>query len=95
MTADFEWDPNKAEENIRRHAVSFEEASSVFEDSLAFTIDDVEHSTQEKRFYTVGLSSLHRTLVVAHAERGENIRIISARLATRRERNSYEEGESE
>jgi uncharacterized DUF497 family protein len=94
MAADFEWDPSKAQENIGRHAVSFEEASSIFEDPFAFTIDDVEHSTDEKRFYTVGVSSLHRTLVVAHAERGENIRIISARLATRRERKSYEEGES-
>ncbi|MEK6286678.1 MAG: BrnT family toxin [Acidobacteriota bacterium] len=93
MAADFEWDPNKALENIRRHAVSFEEASSVFEDSLAFTIDDLEHSTEEKRFYTVGVSCLYRTLVVAHAERGQNIRIISARLATRQERKSYEEGE--
>lgn len=94
MAADFEWDLNKAKENIRRHAVSFEEAASVYRDALAFTIDDVEHSTQERRFYTIGMSSMYRTLVVAHAERGENIRIISARLATRRERKSYEEGES-
>lgn len=86
MAADFEWDPGKAQENIRRHAVSFVEASSVFEDPFAFTIHDVEHSRQEKRFYTIGVSGLFRTLVVAHAERGENIRIISARLATRRER---------
>lgn len=95
MAADFEWDSSKAQENIRRHAVSFEEGSSIFEDPLALTIDDVEHSTDEKRFYTVGVSSLRRTLVVAPAERGENIRIISARLATRRERKSYEEGETE
>lgn len=95
MAADFEWDPSKAQENIRRHAVSFEEASSIFEDPFAFTIDDAEHSTDEKRFYTVGVSSLHRTLVVAHAQRDENIRIISARPATRRERKSYEEGEDQ
>ena len=62
MAADFEWDPSKAQENIGRHAVPFEEASSIFEDPFAFTIDDVEHSTDEKRFYTVGVSSLHRTL---------------------------------
>jgi hypothetical protein len=87
-----EWDPRKARENLRKHGVSFEEASSVFFDSLAATGDDPDHSADERRFVTFGVSSLGRVLVVAHAERGDAIRIISARRTTRAERNLYEEG---
>ena len=88
----FEWDPAKAAENLRKHAVSFEEASSVFYDSLAATGADPDHSEYEERLVTFGMSSAGRLLVVSHAQRGEAIRIISARLATRSERHIYEEG---
>jgi uncharacterized protein len=88
----FEWDSAKAGKNLRKHQVSFEEASSVFYDPLALTGDDPDHSKGEERLITFGLSTAGRLLVVAHAERGEAIRIISARLATRHERQIYEEG---
>jgi uncharacterized DUF497 family protein len=87
-----EWDARKARENLRKHGVSFEEASSVFFDSLSATGDDPDHSADEGRFVTFGVSSLGRLLVVAHVERGDAIRIISARRTTRAERNLYEEG---
>jgi hypothetical protein len=87
-----EWDARKARENLRKHGVSFEEASSVFFDSLSATGDDPDHSADERHFVTFGVSSLGRLLVVAHAERGDAIRIISARRTTRAERNLYEEG---
>jgi hypothetical protein len=87
-----EWDARKARENLRKHGVSFEEASSVFFDSLSATGDDPDHSADERRFVTFGVSSLGRLLVVAHAERGDAIRLISARRTTRAERNLYEEG---
>jgi hypothetical protein len=87
-----EWDARKARENLRKHGVSFQEASSVFFDSLSATGDDPDHSADERRFVTFGVSSLGRLLVVAHAERGDAIRIISARRTTRAERNLYEEG---
>lgn len=88
----FEWHAQKAAENLRKHAVSFEEASSVFFDPLSATGDDPDHSVGERRFVTFGLSSAGRLLVVAHAERGDAIRIISGREATRAERKLYEEG---
>jgi uncharacterized protein len=86
-----EWDPRKARENLRKHRVSFEEASSVVFDPLSATGDDPDHSVDEKRLVTFGVSSSGRLLVVAHAEREDTIRIISARLATRAERKLYEE----
>lgn len=86
-----EWDGEKAKQNARKHRVSFEEAATVFSDPLSLTIDDPLHSNGEVRFVTVGRSSRERLLVVAHTERGDTIRIISARMATRSERNSYEE----
>ena len=86
-----EWDGEKARQNARKHRVSFEEVATVFSDPLSLTIDDPLHSIREVRFVTVGLSSRGRLLVVAHTERGDTIRIISARRATRSERNSYEE----
>ncbi len=88
----FEWDTAKARQNVRKHGVSFEEASTVFADPLALTIDDPLHSDEEDRFITLGESQRRRLLVVVFTDRGERIRIISARVATRRERKDYEEG---
>lgn len=86
----FEWDREKAKRNLRKHRVSFEEAATVFYDPLSATFDDPEHSIDEQRFITVGYSSRGRLLVVSHTERGEALRIISARLATARERKRHE-----
>lgn len=86
------WDPVKARANLRKHGVTFEEGASVFRDALSVTISDPLHSTEEDRFVTIGRSDRNRTLVVVHSEVGDTIRIISARLATRRERREYEEG---
>lgn len=88
----FEWDSKKAASNLRRHKVSFEEAATALEDELSLTGDDPDHSLEEVRLITFGVSSAGRLLAVSHTERGERIRIISARLATRAERNLYEEG---
>jgi len=87
----FEWDPAKARRNRRKHRVSFQEAATVFGDPLAMTFLDPDHSASEQRFITVGVSSTNRILIVAHADRGENVRIISARRATQTERKYYEE----
>ena len=87
---DFEWDREKAQQNLRKHGVSFEEAVTVFYDSLATSFPDPAHSAGEFRFITFGYSARDRLLVVAHAERGETVRIISARVATARERRRYE-----
>lgn len=91
MSFIFEWNDTKAEQNLTKHGVSFDEACSVFGDPLAITIDDPLHSEKEDRFITLGHSRRGRLLVVVFVERGDNIRIISARLATRRERKNYEE----
>ena len=91
MLVNFEWDPAKAQTNRRKHRVAFEEAATVYGDALALTYPDPDHSISEQRFITVGMSSAKRVLIVAHAERGESIRIISARKATQRERKQYEE----
>jgi uncharacterized DUF497 family protein len=88
----FEWDKNKARENVRKHGVSFEEASTVFADPLARTIYDPLHSDEEDRFVQLGESQRRRLLVVVFTDRGDRIRIISARVATRHERKDYEEG---
>jgi len=88
----FEWDSRKARVNARKHGVSFEEAATVFGDPLSVTIADPLHSPREDRFVTVGESVRRRLLVLVHADRGDTIRIISARRATRRERENYEEG---
>ena len=89
---EFDWDPNKAASNLRRHNVSFGEAATVFSDPLSTTVPDPDHSLDEDRFITVGLSHRGRLLMVAHTERGDRIRIISARELTRTERAQYEEG---
>ena len=88
----FEWHSAKAAKNLRKHGVSFEEASSVFYDPLAVTGADPDHSEAEERLITFGMSSAGRLLVVSHTERGEAIRIINARIATQTERRIYEEG---
>lgn len=92
MGLTFEWDQQKAQENLGRHAVSFEESSTIFGDLMSLTIEDPAHSIDEDRFVTIGLSFLGRLLVVVHTVRGDNIRIISARYATPRERREYGEG---
>lgn len=86
----FEWDARKAAQNLVKHGVPFDEASTVFGDPLAGTILDPRHSSDELRFVTIGLSARERLIVVAHAERNDRIRIISARRATRREKRKYE-----
>ncbi|MCI0626933.1 MAG: BrnT family toxin [Acidobacteria bacterium] len=86
----FEWDREKARRNLRKHRVSFDEAVTVFYDPLSATFDDPEHSSDERRFITVGYSSRARLIVVSHTERGEALHIISARLATPRERKRHE-----
>ena len=88
----FEWDDRKAKRNIKKHGVSFEEASTVFADPLAVTIHDPLHSDEEDRYVTLGQSQRRRLLVVVFTDRDDRIRIISARVATRRERRDYEEG---
>ena len=88
---EFEWDPEKAAANIRRRRVSFNEAATVLEDPLSTTFPNEAHSEDEMRFVTVGVSQRGRLLVVAHTERNDTIRIISARRATRRERAFYEQ----
>jgi uncharacterized DUF497 family protein len=90
----FSWDPKKAAANLKKHGVSFEEASTVFHDTLSITGSDPDHSGQEQRFVTFGNSSQDRLLVVAHTDEGDTIRMISARLVTRQERSIYEEEES-
>ena len=89
----FEWDPHKADSNQKKHGVSFQEAASVLGDALSITYPDPDHSVKEHRFITVGMSRSGRVLIVAHTDRGNNVRIISARKTTRQERRYYEEGE--
>lgn len=88
----FEWNLKKATANLRKHDVSFEEASTVFEDDLSLTGEDPDHSVGENRLVTFGLSNKGRLLVVSHTDRQDRIRIISARPATRSERKLYELG---
>lgn len=88
----FEWDPRKAAENLAKHGVSFEEAATVFRDALSATGSDPDHSVEEERFITFGMSASGRLLAVAHTDRDDTIRIISARPVTSGERKIYEEG---
>ena len=87
---EFEWDPKKAAKNLKDHKVSFSEASTVFSDPLSITVSDPDHSIKEDRYIIVGMSHRSRLLMVAHTERGERIRLISARELTRKERKAYE-----
>lgn len=91
---EFEWDEAKAEENVKKHGVSFDEAKTVFNDRFAMTISDPDHSVDEYRFVDIGLSTSGRMLVVWYTEHKEVIRIIGAREATRFERRTYEQGEA-
>ncbi len=86
----FEWDPAKAQSNLKKHKITFEEAVTVFYDPLAATFDDPDHSEGEYRLITIGFSSDNRLLVVSHSEDGETLRIISARPATAHERKRHE-----
>jgi uncharacterized protein len=88
----FQWNPDKASSNIEKHGVSFDEAITVFGDPLAVTIDDPDHSVGEFRFLTTGRSTWQRLLVLSHTERENEVRLISARLATRQEQRKYESG---
>jgi uncharacterized protein len=89
----FEWDPRKDAAKERKHGITFDEASSVFGDPFALTADDPDHSLDERRFLTVGYSTQHRLIIVAHTDRTDCIRIINAREVTPAERERYEEGE--
>jgi len=89
---EFEWNPDKAVINLRKHSISFQEAATVFDDSLSVTFPDPDHSVGEDRYVIIGMSRFGQLLVVSHTDRGNRTRIISARRATRQERRFYEEG---
>jgi len=91
----YEWDPEKAKANFRKHAVSFEEAATIFLDPVAVTYPDPDHSEEERREITIGQSGRQRVVFVSHIQRGDRLRIISARKATRRERKQHEEGKAD
>jgi uncharacterized DUF497 family protein len=91
----FEWDPRKAVRNLRKHGVSFGEAATVFSDDMSITNYDPDHSKTEERYITVGWSNRGKLLIVAHADRSNQIRIISARELTPTERKAYEEETSQ
>lgn len=90
MLTGFEWDEAKAASNARKHRVTFEETVTAFDDPKAITLDDPEHSEHERRFVTIGCSSRGRLLVACHCDRLDRVRIISSRMANRRERSYYE-----
>jgi uncharacterized protein len=89
---EFEWDNNKAITNLQKHGVSFAEAATVFGDPLSITFPDPDHSINESRFVTIGLSTAGKIIILSHTDRGNRIRIISARKTTRKEQKFYEEG---
>jgi uncharacterized protein len=89
---EFEWNPDKAIINLKKHNISFQEATTVFDDSLSVTFPDPDHSTGESRYVIIGISGLGQLLVVSHTDREARTRIISARRASRHERRFYEEG---
>lgn len=88
----FEWDPEKAQRNIAKHGLSFEEAATAFGDPLSITRFDPDHSEDEDRFLLLGASHAGRLVVVSHTHRGGRVRVISARLASKRERRTYASG---
>ena len=90
MAYSFEWDPKKAASNLKAHDVSFDEATAVFGDLLSLNMPDPDHSENEQRFLIIGMSAASRLMVVSYAEGPPRTRIISARLATKRERQGYE-----
>ena len=91
MKLSFEWDEEKAKANLKKHRVSFDEATTVLIDSFSITIPDPDHSVDEQRYIDIGSSDNGRVLAVVYTERGSNIRIISCRKATLSERKRYEE----
>ena len=88
----YEWNAAKAKANIQKHGVSFDEAATVFLDPLALTFPDPYHSGAEEREITIGHTAGHQVVFVSHCRRGNRVRIVSARTATRRERRQYEDG---
>jgi uncharacterized DUF497 family protein len=88
-----EWDPDKADSNLRKHGVDFHEAGTVLDDPLSTTFPDPDHSLDEQRYLTIGSSLSGRILVVAHTDRDQAIRLITARPATASERKFYEQGQ--
>ena len=88
---EFEWDPDKARRNEKKHGVSFHEALEVFNDDLSSSVPDPDHSEDESRYLVFGQSAVHRHIVVSYTERAERIRLISAREMTPRERKAYEQ----
>lgn len=87
---EFEWDDEKAEGNVNKHGVSFEEGATIFNDPMIATVFDPDHSKREERYISIGVSVQGRLLVVVHTERKERIRLISCRKATSTERKTYE-----
>ncbi len=87
----FDWDENKARLNLKIHDISFDEAKTIFDDPLYVDFFDPDHSDSENRYLRFGMSDQHRLLLVSYTERGDTIRIISARLATKNERKTYEQ----
>jgi uncharacterized DUF497 family protein len=90
---EYEWDANKASKNSQKHGVALDEAATVFDDPMFITVVDDEHSADEERYITIGMSSLNRLLMVAHTDRGGRIRIMGARRATKKEELFYAEAE--
>lgn len=90
---EFEWDDEKASSNLKKHDVSFDEGATIFNDPLIATIVDPDHSTEEERYISVGISVQGRLLVVVHTEREERIRLISCRKSTSAERKTYEKNQ--
>jgi uncharacterized DUF497 family protein len=91
----FEWDTEKAESNLKKHGISFDEAVSAFDDLFNIDLFDPKHSEEENRFILVGKSENERILIVSYAESGDKIRIINARKVTSKERKDYENGRFE
>jgi len=90
MSLSVDWDPTKAASNLRKHGVSFEEAASAFADALSITLPDPDHSLEDERLLLLARATSGRFLIIAFTERGDSLRIISARLMTPRERRAYE-----
>jgi uncharacterized DUF497 family protein len=88
--SEFEWDDEKAASNLKKHHISFEEAATIFNDPKVATIHDPDHSEDEERYVSIGMSVIVRLLAVIHTYRKERIRLISARKATKAEKKKYE-----
>ena len=93
MALGFEWDPLKSRKNEKKHGVSFHEGMTAFADKFSYTISDPEHSVEEYRFLLLGLGSSGNLMVISHTERGDRIRIISVRRATKQECELYKQGQ--